>query len=400
MARKRVLHLADSPYFGGITSHILSVAEAFRDDPDWEIVLATLPGKRNNRTFFERIKLSVASAAAPFNEKARDYETIVGALHWQDSTLIERGRELSLNVQTIPMASTFDLRVLRRLRTLVREHHIDAVHTHAYRANVIAAAARLPVPVMTTSHGLAVKPSMRLNFWQTLHLREMRQLPAVIACSKFVYKTLASRGVSKDVLRVVHNGCPSPVEPEKRIRRGTYDFPGDKLIALYVGRLAPGKNVELFLEALSKRDDYYGVIAGDGPLFKDLANQAAANLSCSFVGAVADPSPYYHLADVVVLPTEMEALPMSLIEAAAHGKPVIATNVGGVPEVVLDGVTGILVDGVDDLDGWVDALGRLSDRGMRSRLGCAARARHGEAFSLDSLRFGLAAVYEEVMKRD
>ncbi len=359
MSRRRILHLADSPYFGGITSHILSVAEAFGDDPDWEIVVATLPGKREDRTLYTR----AASA--------------------------------DLDITTIEMTSTFDLAVRARLRDFVESNRITAVHTHAYRANVIANLSKLGVPVMTTSHGLAVQPALRLRLWQAMHLRFLRNQPAVIACSAFVSEQLVRCGVPRDRIQIVHNACAEPHVASPGLTRAELGIAADAVVALYIGRLDDGKRLELVIRALADQPNYHLLIVGDGPTRADLEREAhALSGAATFTGATADPNPYYAIADIVVLPTEMEALPMTLIEAAAHGKPVIASNVGGVSEVVSDGVTGILIDGVDQ---WVEALSRMLDEDTRTRFGRAARDRHREAFSIESLRRSLADVYSRAV---
>lgn len=358
MARQRVLHLADSPYVGGITSHILSVAEAFRDDPDWEIVLATLPGTRS------------------------------------DDTLLERARAARLEISTIAMASTFDLQVRARLREFVDTNRIAVVHTHGYRGNVIANLSRLPVPIVTTSHGLAVQPPMRMRLWQAMHLRFMRQQPNVLACSEFVARQLQDKGVPKERIDVVRNACPDATHDTGAIARSEFGIAPEAVVALYVGRLDGGKRLDLVMDAMNRLPHLHLLVVGDGPTRGALQRAAhATGAKVSFVGVQSDPGPFYALADVVVLPTELEALPMTLIEAAAYGKPAIASNVGGVPEVIDDGVTGMLVDAPD---AWADAFSQLSDAETRAAMGRAARGRHRECFSLDVLRRSLAEVYGRV----
>lgn len=359
MPRRRILHLADSPYFGGITSHILSVAEAFRDDPDWEIVIATLPGKR------------------------------------EDRTLYTRAESAGLDVTTIEMTSTFDLAVRARLREFVESNAIAAVHTHAYRANVIANCSKLGVPIIATSHGLAIQPALRLRLWQAMHLRFLRNQPAVIACSAFVSEQLARHGVPKDRIQVIHNACPDPDATGSGQTRADLGIASEAVVALYIGRLDAGKRLDLVIRAIGAQSNYHLLVVGDGPTRADLEREVREqNCAATFTGATADPNPNYAIADIVVLPTDMEALPMTLIEAAAHGKPVIASNVGGVPEVVSDGVTGILVHGEDQ---WGDALSRMSDKDTRSHFELAARARHREFFSIESLRTSLGDAYRRAL---
>src|SRR5690606_25912636 len=128
-----------------------------------------------------------------------------------------------------------------------------------------------------------------------------------------------------------------------------------------------------------------------------LASRAAERgADVRFLGAVERPWPYYRLADVAVLPSRMEALPMMLIEAAAFGLPAVATRVGGVPEVVRDGETGYLVE-YGDGAGLRDALRRLADPVRRGEFGAAARNRWQRLFSPEPFAAALAEVYGELL---
>lgn len=137
---------------------------------------------------------------------------------------------------------------------------------------------------------------------------------------------------------------------------------------------------------------------GDGPLRPALESQAAAlGAPVRFVGAVREPGPYYQLADAVVLPSRMEALPMALIEAAAYGKPAIATRAGGIPEVALDGESGILID-YGDIQALRQAIEALRNPDVRTRLGNGARARWNACFTLERMADGLAQAYRDALR--
>ncbi len=356
----RVLHVADNPYMGGITSHILSVVEAFRDRQDFTVHAAVLTGRTNDRALFER----AAAAGCPVHE--------------------------------IPMAWTFDARVLGRLRDFVRDGEYALVHIHNYRAAWLAALARLTMPLVYTCHGAAVAPAFRTRLWQRGALRVARGLPRVVACSQYVAAWLAAQGVPRDRIATVYNAVaappPAPADSDR-------DAPHGATVFLYAGRLAPGKGLETLLDAAAGLPNAVLRIAGDGPLRAPLEEQVRRlGLDARFLGNQADMAPIYHTADAVVLPSEMEALPMTLIEAAAWGKPAIGTTAGGIPEVIADGETGLLTP-PRDVEGLRDAMMRLMDAAKRERLGDAARARWRARFSPDAMAEGLASVYRAVCAR-
>lgn len=356
----RVLHLAESPYMGGITSHLVSVARAFQSRGDVEIVFATLPGRRDDSTLFD-------------------------ALH-----------ALGRPVHLISMRSRFDPRAMRALREMVAAEKIDLVHTHNYRATLLCALARLPVPVVNTCHGMITEDSWKLRLWQSLEVRAMRGHAATVAVSGFVREWLAARGVDKRRVRTVYNGY-RPDESDEAVSRRELNIPEDALIVLYVGRIVPGKGVDLLLEAARGLSSLCVVVVGDGPLRADCeAIARAGRIDCRFVGAQRNPAPYYRMADVAALPSRMEALPMALIEAAAHGLPAIATRAGGNAEVVLDGTTGLLAD-VGSIPQLQTAIERMKDSTLRMACGAAARARWAEYFSLDRMGDGLANVYHAAL---
>lgn len=354
----RVLHLAESPYFGGIAAHIRSVVRAFRDRPGVTVSVATLPGRRDDRWLFDALG-----------------ET---------------------NVHEVPMAGRFDFAAAGRLRDYVAHERFDVVHTHNYRSTLLAAHARLPVPVVNTSHGMVVDPSLTLRAYRWAELRAMRKLRATVAVSDFVNRWLMSKGVSGEQVRTIHNGY-EPEADGRTLERSKLGVPGGATVYLFVGRLAHGKGIREFIDALRGIEQAFAVVVGDGPLRKDSEAVAhAGRVAAHFAGVQRDVSPYYRLANVVVLPSRMEALPMTLIEAAAFGKPVVASNVGGIPEIVVDGETGLLVN-VRDHAQLHDALCKLTDTSLHAKFGHAAQARWRERFSLDRMANSLESLYRDVL---
>ncbi len=364
---KRVLLLAESPYMGGITSHILSIIQAFRGRSDFIITVAALPGRRH------------------------------------DNTLFDACRALDTPVHVFPMQGAFDIRIMGALQRFVRKERIDLVHTHNYRATLLCALAARRTPLVNTCHGMAAEPSFRLKAWQRLELLAMRRSRLSIAPSEFVRAWLIRQGLASSRVRTVFNGF-EPRQEEDAACRDEQHIPAGDLVLLYIGRLVEGKGVEFFIEALAGRSDgsdgsdRSGVIVGDGPLRAALESQAAAlGAPVRFVGAVREPGPYYRLADAVVLPSRMEALPMALIEAAAYGKPAIATRAGGIPEVVRDGESGMLMD-YGDIQALRQAIKDLRTPDVRTRLGEGARAQWQAHFTLERMADGLAQTYEDALR--
>lgn len=361
MAR-RVLLLADNPYFGGVTAHLLAVIDAFAARNDIDLELAVLPGRSN------------------------------------DATLIDAAKDRGCPVHTIPMRHRFDPAAIRSLRTLALEGKFDLILVHGYRGAAVAALARTGLPIVGTSHGVAVAPALRTRLWQRLHLRRLAKAAAVVAVSKHVAQWLAENGVPPERIRVVYNGFP-PHEDGPTASRRDLGVPADAMAVLYCGRLAAGKGLPLLIEAARGIPEVFLVFVGDGPDRAALEAEAKQlAVPATFVGQVTDPYPYYRMADLIALPSEMEALPSVLIEAASQKRPAIATAVGGIPEIVKHEETGLLVP-PGDAEALRDALERMTDQTRRVRYGLGAFVRWRNNFTLDTMADGLAAVYAEVVDR-
>lgn len=358
----KVLVLAESPYLGGITSHILSMYHALGHRPEVDVVFATLPGRRD------------------------------------DSALQSAFEQLDVPLHEFQMSSRFDLGVLRRLRDFVTASEIDLVHTHNYRSTLVAALARLPVPTITTAHGLIAETSWKLGTWKWLELQAMKRHGFTIACSHYVRDWLLTYDLEFDRLRVVHNAYqPVSIREDRQLTRESLGMDADTIVVSYIGRLVPEKQVDVLLTAMAELPGYTALIVGDGPERERLP-ALASNLGVSavFAGAVSEPSAYYHLSDVVALPSKEEALPMTLIEAAAYARPAVASDVGGVPEVVDAGRTGILVE-PGNAEQLRNALERLGDTEVRAEMGQAAWERWSELFSPQRLGDDLVRIYQEVV---
>ncbi len=234
------------------------------------------------------------------------------------------------------------------------------------------------------------------GFWLRgrLHRRLQRVLikacDHVIAVSEATGRSLTDElGLPPEKITVVHPGVDERwfELPERPERSGP-------LRVLYAGNLSFEKAPLLAVEVAARLDSNVALrLAGDGPLRARV--EAAAGNSVEVIGSVPDLVPHMEWADVLLLPSLTEGLPGVAVEASASGLPVVAAEVGGVGEVVIDGVTGFLVP-PGEVDGFVAAVVRLiEDRELRLKMGKAARNRAREHFRLESS----VDDYEMVLRR-
>ena len=174
----------------------------------------------------------------------------------------------------------------------------------------------------------------------------------------------------------------------------------DKGYVLYCGRLAQGKGAETLLQAHEAAGcSWPVVIAGTGPLMDDLKSQFTRNVR--FVGQLSGETLRTTIAEasVVVVPSEWcENCPMSVLEAMAHGKVVVATRIGGIPELVDDRVTGLLFEPGNAEELRMHLEGLMADTERRAQMGAAGRGRVASDFSLDKHNAELMAVYRSLVR--
>jgi glycosyltransferase involved in cell wall biosynthesis len=205
---------------------------------------------------------------------------------------------------------------------------------------------------------------------------------------------------------VIHNGIDVDRfhnEAGSEQLRSELGLSGSEVVIGFVGRLEEQKGITYLLDAAHRLNEQYNnftlIILGDGSLASALRDKAVAlHLSNTlFLGFRADAARYFSAFDIYALPSLYEGLPLSVLEAMASECPVVATRVGGVPEVVKDGVTGFLV-APKKVDELVDRLQKLiQNEEMRLRMGKAGRQRVVQHFSAASMVAKTEEVYEVLL---
>jgi glycosyltransferase involved in cell wall biosynthesis len=337
------------------------------------------------------------------------------------------------------VSAIYSLSARRRVARILAELAPDVVHVHNHfpllSPSVFDACRDARVPVVQTLHNYrSICPNAllfrdghtchdcvdRLAAWPAIwhgcyrssraasavvaamttlhrHRGTLGRVDATIALSKFQRGLVSRAGIPDERIFIKPNGIPDPgFDPG----RGPGDY------ALYAGRLAPEKGLRHVIDAYDARGPAVPlVVLGDGPLRAELEQAAAARGATdriTFLGRRdrAEVGRWMQGARFLVFPTECyEGLPLSPIEAAACGRPCVASDLGAVPEIVADGETGWLVE-PGDARAWrqaIEAAWAAPDEALRR--GTAARARFESRFTESQSLAGLLAIYQLVIDR-
>jgi len=327
-----------------------------------------------------------------------------------DSELVRRARsaqlatngEMSFRRGFRPAALVRDVRRMRRL--LARER-FDLIHTHGSQDSWIAALANVPkrIPIVRTKHNIFPIRDHAANRWLY-----GRAFDRIICISKAIVEQCAEKPyIGREKLHLVHSAADldrfaNPDAEGVASWRGKWKD-RHPVIAV-VGRLRREKGHRFLFEAVARlRDRFPGilvVVAGDGSLREELREYARAlgiGEQVLFLGFRTDVAEILAASDIFALPSLSEGLGTAIIEAAAAGRPIAATRVGGITDIVADGETGLLVE-PGDAEGLARAIGRLAeDRAFAERLGEAAKRYAFEHFAAENLVEKTEAVYREIL---
>ncbi|MCS7197419.1 MAG: glycosyltransferase family 4 protein [Candidatus Bipolaricaulota bacterium] len=304
-----------------------------------------------------------------------------------------------------------DPRALWKLYHLMKRERFEIVHTHSTKAGLLgrlaAAWAQVPI-ILFTAHGWAFSEG-RLGPWRWL-LAQVERLPArfstkIICVSEYDRQlALRFRVAPKEKLVVIHNGvepepfCLTTDKRELRLRLGMSDAAG---VVTMVGRFAPPKDFETLIAAWEglRAPSWQLWLVGEGPRRSRLEELVRAKGLCQhirFLRERHDVPAILKASDIFVLSSRWEGLPLTVIEAMFAGLPVIATRVGGVPELVEEGITGLLVP-ARDTRALGNALEQLINSAeLRQRMGELGRQRALRQFTVDRMIRHMQALYREV----
>ena len=320
---------------------------------------------------------------------------------------LQAARAAGMPVHVIHGRNAFDPRLVWRLARLVRRLEIDILHPHEISSNLIALlAAKLQrVALVTTLHGW-FGHTLKHRAYIALDHYVVRRYDRVIAVSRQIYETMAPAGLPPDRLRLLHNAIV--LERYRRTgQRGRLAAlvgrPVPSPVLASIGRLSREKGQADLLDALAIAAAHGQrvslVLAGDGPeraALEEQAQRLGLGERVIFPGYVSQPQLVIEEADLVVLPSHTEGLPNAALEAMAMEVPLLATAVGGTPEVVTDGITGRLVAPRNPPALAAAILDFLADPAPWKRMAAAGRQAVEERFNFTARTRALETLYSEV----
>lgn len=296
-------------------------------------------------------------------------EPVVGILRKNGTggdQLLREIQALGITVEEIPYKTAFDMTQLLTLFKLVRLHRPQLIHTHEYKTNILGfcIARTLSIPIVSTVHALhKLRGKARIELRFSLWL--LKYFMAVMAVSEDVRDQLQALGIPKKKIITIKNVPPLS---EKVTINKMSSFREELVIPLqrkligFVGRLIHAKGCDLLIHAIASigrnAHDCCLVIVGEGPeraSLEQLAKKVGISDIVSFCGFRSDTEYIYGSLDLLVLPSREEGTPLVMLEGMSQGVPIVATRVGGIPEVIKDRVNGLLVPS-DDLSALAEAI--------------------------------------------
>ncbi len=335
-------------------------------------------------------------------------------LSFTDGPMIERLQDMQVPTKIIPTTRPFDVTKWKTVRNFIREQQVDLIHAHGTRANsnVLWAAKSLGIPVIYTVHGWSFHPDQR-SFVRKIRILGERYLTdrsdvniSVSASNQQTGKENLGRFTSV----VINNGIDlqkfDPTRAYKDIR-SQLGIAANDLLVLFIARFTAHKQplalIKAFAQAAAQLPHLHLLLVGDGDQKEEavrLIDQLQLQDRITLEKFRQDVPDVLAAADIFVLPSLWEGLPIGLLEAMAMGKAIIASRVDGTKEIIEHGVNGWLVDTEDLVNQLRDALVQLAgDPAKRERFSLQAMDTVRQRFNAADMTRRIENIYKEVLAK-
>lgn len=342
---------------------------------------------------------------------SKDPDLKIVALAFNEGVLVESLRSLGIEVIVLDESRHSIFGLLLRAYRLFRGRGIQLIHSHGYKANILAwllsrlvGGARLVATVHSLPEAAFRESGLSQIADKVKRLLEdrilRRSFSRVIVVSQDIRNVLIrDRGYSAASTELIYNGIELPLHrPEDMAARPQCVHVGN------VGRLVPVKDFPLFIriatEIRAQVSNVRFSVLGDGPMKEELVRlvkDLKMETHIQFETPRPDPLPYFHSLDIYLNTSVHEGLPLSILEAMACGRPVVAPCVGGIPEIITNGEDGLLVKSGDVAEFVAACLQLIRSDALRQRLGAKAVQRVSAMFSSEGMTMLYRTLYHRVV---
>ncbi len=316
------------------------------------------------------------------------------------SAITQRLESNGIKIIYLDKKRGFDFSVLHRMYKALKEIKPDVIHSHLYSskyAMIAASLLRIPCKVHTV-HNIATKETNRLGkIFNYVFIHYCHVIP--VSLSNEIQKTvLDTYHINESQSPVIFNG----IDLNKCIRKSNYETNGQQITYINIARFSKQKNhirlIKAFMEIKKTRNNVQLILIGTGEeegVAKDYVKELNIQDSVLFMGKQDNVYDLLNKADVFVLSSDYEGMPMSILEAMGTGLPVISTNVGGISSIITNDTNGILT-GLS-FEEIAQAMERMLSKEMRERIGHAAVERVTDAFSIETTAEKYYSLYNETL---
>lgn len=328
----------------------------------------------------------------------------------EQSAFLDALSKSQIPVDIVSESFPGDPRVINEMRRVVLRRRPDIVETHDFKSHFLIRLVQMfgglrGVRWIAYHHGYT-RMSFRVRAYQKLDRYSLRFPDLIVTLCQPFRRQLEEAGIKGDRIQVIANAVEQqarPADADIEQLRSELGIDPEDVVLLSVGRLSAEKGHAELVRAFRKlRESGLSsrlrlLLVGDGGEFHRLREEAAElGTDVLFAGHRTDPWPFYSLADIFVLPSHTEGSPLVLFEAMSAGCAVVATHVGGIPEVATDGQSALLVPPHDSAALEVAIRRVLLDDALRLRLGKAARTAM-ESFTPQQYTERLLGIYQRVL---
>jgi glycosyltransferase involved in cell wall biosynthesis len=317
-------------------------------------------------------------------------------------------KKRNLKLYLLKQNHYYDPALISQTKELIKRHNFNIIQTHGHKANFIARFVKnsIQIPWVCFVHGWTDE-DLKIRLYNRIDRWAIKGAHRIVAVSEAMKVKLVKIGIPEQKITVIYNAIENNGfyrEPPDLELRKQFASDENSLLVGVIGRLSREKGQRIFLEAWEKVckliPNTTALFIGDGPdrkILKGICIQRGLQDKVIFVGHQLNPHPFYRMLDLVVMPSLSEGLPNVPLETFAHQKTIIATSVGGTPEIIEDGRNGILVKPGDPNNLAEAILALLGNSEKRNLMAANGLSSFYPKFSPENRALKILSLYKELL---